>query len=260
MRASKIAKRRFSDRMNRWTVAAALALIAGSAAVSRAAEPGNGDVEVIKLRPSFYVIVGAGANISVQIGVDGVVLVDAGTEAASDRVVAAIRKLTDLPIRYIIDSGADADRVGGNGKVANAGITIFTSALGNANFGNAMTNGGAAAILAHNSILRRMSAPTGKASAFPVDSWPTESYLRNRWYIRMNDEPIEILYQPAAHSDADSFVFFRKSDVVAAGDILDTTRFPVIDIANGGSVQGEIDALNRLIEIAVPPGLLFTRE
>ena len=254
MRASKTAKRRFSDRMNRWTVAAALALIAGSAAVSRAAEPANGDVDVIKLRPGFYMIAGAGANISVQIGVDGVVLVDAGTEAASDRVVAAIRKLTDLPTRYIINTGADADHVGGNGKVAKAGLTIFTSALGDANFVNAMTNGGAAAILAHYSILRRMSAPTGKASSFPVDSWPTEAFLRNRWYIRMNDEPIEILYQPAAHSDADSFVFFRKSDVVAAGDILDTTRFPVIDIAKGGSVQGEIDALNRLIDLAVPPG------
>ena len=241
--------------MNRWTMAAALALIAGSAAVSRAAEPGNGDVDVIKLRPNFYMITGAGGNISVQIGVDGVVLADAGTEAASDRVVAAIRKLTDLPVRYIINTGADADHVGGNGKVAKAGLTIFTSALGNANFGNAMTNGGTAAILAHDSVLQRMSAPTGKASPFPVDSWPTEAFLRNRWYIRMNDEPIEILYQPAAHSDADmGFVFFRKSDVVVAGDIMDTTRFPVIDVAKGGSVQGEIDALNRLIDLAVPPG------
>jgi glyoxylase-like metal-dependent hydrolase (beta-lactamase superfamily II) len=117
-----------------------------------------------------------------------------------------------------------------------------------------MTNGGGAGILAHSSILARMSAPTGKTSAFPVESWPTEAFRSKRWYVRMNDEPIEILYQPAAHSDADSFVFFRKSDVVAAGDVLDTTRFPVIDVAKGGSVQGEIDALNRLIELAIPPG------
>ena len=70
----------------------------------------------------------------------------------------------------------------------------------------------------------------------------------------MNDEAIEIFYQPAAHSDADSFVLFRKSDVVVAGDIMDTTRFPVIDVAKGGSVQGEIDALNQLIELTVVPG------
>ncbi|MBV9504176.1 MAG: MBL fold metallo-hydrolase [Acidobacteriia bacterium] len=221
---------------------------------SPAAEPDYGGLDVIRVRPNFYMIAGAGSNVSVQIGQDGVVLVDAGSEAASDRVIAAIRKITELPTRYVIDTDADADHVGGNGKVAKAGQTIFTNALGNANFGNAMTNGGAASILAHDSILRRMSAPTGKKSEFPVESWPTEAFLRNRWYIRMNDEPIEIIYQPSAHSDADSFVFFRKSDVVAAGDILDTTRFPVIDVANGGSIQGEIDALNRLIELAIPPG------
>ena len=69
----------------------------------------------------------------------------------------------------------------------------------------------------------------------------------------MNDEGIEVLYQPAAHSDADSFVLFRGSDVVVAGDVIDTTRFPVIDLANGGSIQGEIDALNKLIELAIAP-------
>jgi glyoxylase-like metal-dependent hydrolase (beta-lactamase superfamily II) len=172
----------------------------------------------------------------------------------SDRVQAALRSITDLPARYIINTGSDPDRVGGNGKLAKAGQTIFTNALGNANFGNAMTNGGAASILAHDSVLKRMSAPTGKTAAFPVESWPTEAFFGKRWYIRMNDEGIEILYQAAAHSDADSFVFFRKSDIVAAGGVLDTTRFPIIDTANGGTVQGEIDALNKLIELAIPPG------
>jgi len=99
-----------------------------------------------------------------------------------------------------------------------------------------------------------MSAPTGKASPFPVDTWPTEAFYTNRKSVRMNDEAIDITYQPAAHSDADSFVFFRKSDVVAAGDVLDITRFPVIDVANGGSIQGEVEALNRLIALAVPTG------
>ena len=138
--------------------------------------------------------------------------------------------------------------------MAKAGLTIFTNALGNANFGNAMTNGGAASIMAHDNILKRMSAPTGKTSAFPVDTWPTEAFYTDRKSFRMNDEAIEVVHQPAAHSDADSFIMFRRSDVIAAGDILDITRFPVIDVANGGSIQGEIDALNRLIEMAVPPG------
>ena len=233
---------------------AAFAGLASTAIVCSAAAPDTGGLDVIKLRPNFYMIAGAGGNIGVQIGLDGVVLVDAGSEGMTDRVLVALRSITDLPTRYIINTGADSDRVGGNGKLAKAGQTIFTNALGNANFGNAMTNGGAASILAHDSVLKKMSAPTGKAAAFPVESWPTEAFFGKRWYIRMNDEGVEILYQAAAHSDADSFVFFRKSDIVAAGGVLDTTRFPTIDTASGGTVQGEIDALNKLIELAIPPG------
>ena len=238
----------------RRTVWAALALIVCGATAIVNAQQGSDGLDVVQVRPNFYMIAGAGGNIAVQIGIDGVVLVDAGTAGASDRVLAAIRKLTELPIRYIIDTGADADHVGANARLAKAGLTIFTNALGNANFTNAMTNGGGASILAHDSILKRMSAPTGKTSAFPVETWPTEAFYTNRKTLRMNDEGIEVLHQPAAHSDADSFVFFRRSDVVAAGDIFDMTRFPVIDVAKGGSIQGEIDALNRLIALAIPPG------
>jgi cyclase len=253
MRSSKSIKRGLKDGITCWPLAAACALLACTAVSGQAAEPANGELDVIQVRPNFYMIAGAGGNISVEIGVDGVVLVDSGTEGASDRVLAAIRKITPLPTRYIINTDAEPDHVGGNGALAKAGLTIFTNPLGNTNFLNAMTGGGAS-ILAHDSILRRMSAPTGKKSPFPVDSWPNESFRQKRWYVRMNDEPIEITYQAAAHSDADNFVFFRKSDVVVAGDVLDTTRFPVIDVTNGGSIQGEIDALNKLIDLAIPPG------
>jgi len=229
------------------------ALLASSAVPGQPAEAENGGVDVIRVRPNFYMLAGAGGNIGVQIGSDGVVLVNAGTAAASGRVLAAIRKLTDLPIRYVIDTNADADFVSGNGQLAKAGKTIFTNVLGNPALAEAMTNGGAAAILAHDSILRRMSAPTGKASPYPDDALPTEAFYPKRQTLRMNDEGIEVLYQPAAHSDADSFVFFRGSDVVVAGDVMDKTRFPVIDIANGGSIQGEIDALNKLIELTIAP-------
>jgi glyoxylase-like metal-dependent hydrolase (beta-lactamase superfamily II) len=240
--------------MTCWPVAAAIGLVLCGLAASPAAEPDSGGLDLVQVRPNFYMIAGAGGNIGVQLGVDGVVLVDAGSGGASDRVLAAIRNLTRLPIRYIINTGADTDHVGGNGNLAKAGLTIFTNALGDATFRSAMTNGGAASILAHDSVLNRMSAPTGKTSAFPTDAWPTEAFYTERKTLRVNDEAIEVAHQPAAHSDADSFVFFRRSDVVAAGDILDTTRFPVIDIAKGGSIRGEIDALNRLIALAVPPG------
>jgi len=233
------------------TLAAALGLTLSNAVPSLAADADNGGLDVVKVRPNFYMIAGAGGNIGVQIGADGVV-VDAGAESASAQVIAAIRKLTELPIRYVINTSAEADHVGGNAKLAKAGYTIFTNAIGNTGTANAMTNGGAASIMAHDSVLRRMSAPTGKVSAYPVEAWPTEAFFQQRKYLRMNGEGIEVLHQLAAHSDADSFVFFRASDVVAAGDILDTTRFPVIDTADGGSIQGEIDALNRLIALAIP--------
>ena len=254
MRSGKTVRRIFTERITHRALASAFVLAACSTVFSQAAKLENGEIDVVQVRPNFYMIAGAGGNIGVQIGADGVVLVDSGTEAASDRVLVAIRKLTQLPIRYVIDTGADTDHVSGNARLAKAGQTIFVNPLGNSSFLNSMTNGGAAAILAHDSVLKRMSVPTGKTPAFAVETWPTEAFYTNRKSLRMNDEGIEVLYQPAAHSDADSFVFFRRSDVVVAGDILDTTRFPVIDVAKGGSVQGEIEALNRLIALAIPPG------
>jgi cyclase len=213
------------------------------------------DLDVVKVRPNFYMISGAGGNIGVQIGAEGVVLVNAGTEAMAGQVSAELKKLTDLPIRYIIDTNAEADFVGGNAKLAKTGQTIFINLLGAGGGGlaNAMTNGGAAAVLAHDSVLRRMSAPVGKVSPFPADAWPTEAFYPNRQTLRMNGEGIEVMHFTSAHSDADSYAFFRGSDVVVAGDILDTTRFPVIDVEHGGSIDGEIAALNKLIELAIPP-------
>lgn len=245
-------KRTFTNGTTCGTVAAALGLLVCGAFSGRAAEPENGGLEVVQVRPNFYMIAGAGGNIGVQIGSDGVVLVGAGTDAASGQVSAALKRLTNLPIRYVIDVNADADFVGGNEKLAKSGFTIFTNALGNAGVAGTMTNGGAASILAHQSILNRMSARDAKPS-YPGDAWPTEAFLQQRKALRMNDEGIEVLYQPAAHSDADSFVLFRRSDVVVTGDVMDTTRFPVIDLANGGSIQGEIDALNKLIDLTIAP-------
>ena len=216
-----------------------------------AAEPDG--LDVVKVRPNFYMIAGAGGNIGVQIGSDGVVLVNSGTEAASGQVLAAIKKLTDLPIRYIINADAGADFVGGNEKLAKSGLTIFTNAIGNAGLAGAMTNNGAAAILSHDSVLRKMSAPTGKTQLYPTAALPTEAFFTVRKALRMNEEGIEVYYQPNAHTDADSFVLFRGSDVVVTGDVMDTTRFPAIDVANGGSIQGEIEALNKLIDLTIAP-------
>jgi glyoxylase-like metal-dependent hydrolase (beta-lactamase superfamily II) len=214
-------------------------------------------LDILQLRPNFYVIAGAGANIGVQIGPDGVVVVDSGIVARADAVVRGVKSLSNRPIRYVINTGADADHVSGNEVVARAGQTILN--LNNAAL-SGLTNGGAAAILAAEGVLLRMSAPTGEKAPFPTAAWPTETFHGRRSYMYLNGEAIETLHQPSAHSDGDSIVFFRKSDVVMAGDVIDTTRFPVIDLKRGGSIQGEIDALNRLVELAVPSFPLVWQE
>ncbi len=204
------------------------------AAGPASAQQDGGELAVVQVRPDFYMIAGAGANIGVQIGPDGVVLVNTGTREASGNVLAAIRKLTKFPIRYVIDTSADADVLAGNGT-----FSKFPSVLH---------------VSAHENVLKAVSAPTGQTSPFPDDVWPDEAFSEERRYVFLNGEGIEILHMPSAHSDGDLVVFFRKSDVVVAGHVLDDTRFPVIDLARGGSIKGEINALNRLIALAIPPG------
>ena len=236
----------------RGRAAVALAAIAAGAVVYA-----QNDVDVLQIRPNVYMIAGAGANVTVQFGGDGAVVVDAGTVDRADQVIAAIKKITTQPIRYVIDTSADADHVAANEKIAKAGKTLFQT---NNPLGEGMTNGGAAAVLSAEKVLTRMSAPTGKTPPYPTAVWPTETYDQRRKYMYLNGEGIEVLHMPAAHSDGDSVVFFRRSDVVAAGDVLDLTRFPVIDPAKGGSIGGEIDALNRLVDLAIPSVPLVSQD
>jgi len=211
------------------------------------------DVEVEQLRPNFYVIGGAGGNVVVQTGPAGVILVDSGSTAMADKVLAAIRQLTPLPIRYIINTSMDADHVGGNEKLSKAGLSILPGAVvAGAGLGDDLvSNFGAASVLAHENVLTRMSASEGQPSAIPFALWPTKTFFYRMYSMYLNGEGIQVLYQPAAHTDGDTVVFFRRGDVIATGDIIDTTRFPFIDIKRGGSVQGELDALNRLMDLSI---------
>jgi len=214
--------------------------------------------EVLQLRPNFYMIAGAGGNIGVQVGVDGVVVVDAGAATKAEAVVAAIKKITTRPIRYLINTSAEPDHVGGNEVVAKAGQTLFTNPTGAGLVENFL--GGGASILATESVLTRMSAPSGSGTSFPTAALPTETFTEVRKYMYLNGEGIEVLRQPAAHSDGDAIVFFRRSDVIIAGDVLDLDRFPVIDVGKGGSVQGEIAALQKLVDTAIPSVPIVSRE
>jgi cyclase len=208
------------------------------------------DVEVVQLRPNVYVIGGAGGNIVVQIGPEGVILVDSGSTAMADEVLAAIRRLTPLPIRYIINTSMDADHVGGNEVLSKAGLSILPGAVAaGAGLGDdVLANFGFASVLAHENVLTRMSAAE---PPIPSVFHPTKTFFYRMYSMYLNGEGIQIIHQPAAHTDGDVIVFFRRSDVIATGDLVDTTRFPFVDVERGGSLQGVLDGLNRLMDLSI---------
>ena len=229
-------------------------VLLAAAAWSGIGEAQGPGLEVLQVRPNFYMIAGAGGNVGVEVGDDGVVLVDSGAAANADAVLAAIRKISSAPIRYVIDTSADADHVGGNEKISQAGETLFT---GRTIGLPSEFAGTAASVLATENVLTRMSAAQ---PAYTAAALPTETFFYPRKYMFLNGEGIEVLHQPAAHTDGDAIVFFRRSDVIVAGDVLDTTRFPVIDVARGGTIDGEIAALNRLVDLAIPSVPIVSRE
>ena len=189
-----------------------------------------------------------GANVVVQAGEQGAFVVDSGNGTATDSVLAAVRRLTPAPIRYLVNTSADADHIGGNAALSAAGLNFAAQ--------NAPGNSGipivAAPIVAREEVLARISAPTGAVAPMPFAAWPSSTFAGGLKTMFVNGEGIELRHQPAAHTDGDTLVYFRGSDVIAAGDVFSTDSYPRIDVARGGTVQGVIDALNRIIDITIP--------
>jgi glyoxylase-like metal-dependent hydrolase (beta-lactamase superfamily II) len=225
-------------------LAPAVALAMAAAGPSTfGAQSGAADnaLHVLPVQGSVHLIAGAGGNIAVQAGEDGVLLVDSGAESMSPQVLAAVRGISTGPIRYIVNTHLHPDHVGGNAALAGAGASL----------GAARALEGAE-ITAHENVLLRLSKPTGTVSATPYKAWPTATYATEEKAFSFNNEAVVLMHQPAAHTDGDTLVFFRGSDVLSTGDLMLTTAFPMIDAANGGSLQGIINALNLVLRLAVP--------
>jgi glyoxylase-like metal-dependent hydrolase (beta-lactamase superfamily II) len=199
------------------------------------------DVEIVQVASDVYMVAAASGNITVNVGPQGLFVVDTGSEAMSAKTVAAIRTISDKPIRFIVQTSAHPDRVGGTpalnqlAEAIRSRETIDTGAV----------------ILAHENTFNRMSAATGDRAPTPVSAWANSTFFVSRQDEYFNGQGIQLVHR-AASTDGDVVVVFRRSDVIAAGDIFDPTRYPAIDLDKGGSIQGEIDAINWLLEVMIP--------
>lgn len=211
-------------------------------------------VATLQIRPQLFMLTVDQTNVAVQIGPDGVIVVNPGPAGTSAVLVQAIHQLTSQPIRYVIDTSADPELVANNAALAQAGVNV-SGLEGVGNNLDTLVSGGVAAapIIAQQNVLTRMTDELA-AGLYTAESLPSEAYGEGQLQktLSLNGEPIVIDWLPAAHSAGDSVVLFRRSDVVVVGDLVDLRHFPVIDVANGGTVDGEIAALNRVLDMVVP--------
>jgi glyoxylase-like metal-dependent hydrolase (beta-lactamase superfamily II) len=216
---------------------------AGAPASKDAAPP----LRTLHVQGNIHVVLGAGANVAVQVGSLGAIIVDTGAAPNAERVLASLRQLTNRPVRYIINTHAHADHVGGNERVGAYGLPL--SGRGVAQVGAGTTP--RAEIIAHEETLNRMSAPAGSAPPFPVTAWPTATFSGTHKEFFYNGEGIQVVHIESAHTDGDSLVFFRRSDVIVAGDLYSTVSYPIIDAQRGGSISGVLDGLNQLLALVI---------
>jgi cyclase len=248
--------------------------------------PKDGQVHVLPVQGNIYMLVADGTNISASIGPQGVLLVNTGSAQMTEKLQAAVNQLAGAvaaapttnncagpncpgiaygwsspfintiigsptppkPLRYIINTSDAAENIGGNEKFATSGFFPRGGGLG-----GATGVGRTASVVAHENVLNRMTASAGKPGAIPERAWPTDTYFDEFFKLPeyFNGEAVIVYHEPAANTDADSIVFFRHSEVISAGNIFSTVSYPVIDLEKGGSINGVINGLNHILDLAV---------
>jgi cyclase len=205
------------------------------------------EIHSFHVQGNIWMVVGGPFNAAVSIGNDGVLVVDTMIEPLADKFLAEVKKLAgDKPIRYIVNTHFHPDHTGGNAKVAAAGRSIVAGNFA-AQVGQEAAN--QANVVTHENTQIHMGE---LKPPVPFIAMPTSTFFTETKDLFFNGEAVQILHQPAAHTDGDVIVFFRKSDVIVAGDVYINTTFPIFQTAQGGSFQGVIDALNRIIDLTVP--------
>jgi glyoxylase-like metal-dependent hydrolase (beta-lactamase superfamily II) len=225
--------------------ACAAALLGISVASAQDIDFSSAEIHTQHVQGNVYMLVGPIGNTTVQIGEQGVIVVDTQFAELSDKILDAIATLTDKPVRYVINTHAHFDHIGGNELIAQAGMTITAG-----NVAGAIADAAeGAAIISHENAFNTILQADPPV---PFRGWPTETFFVPRRDLYFNGEAIQLIHQPSAHTDGDILVYFRKSDVISAGDLFVTTMYPFIDVANGGHINGIIDAQNAILAIAVP--------
>jgi cyclase len=221
--------------------------------VLRASTASTPQLNVEPVHGNVYAIFGAGGNITASVGPDGILLVNTGEAAMADKVLEVLKKLGSgmdpapeappVPIRIIVNTDVLPANTGGNEKIQAAAQFITGGGGGGT---------GGEHIMAHENVLARMSeTPSGQTKPpRPSEAWPTDTFRGKTTHTGrfFNGEGVQLIHVPNAHTDGDSIVWFRYSDVMATGDIFSTTGWPVIDLERGGSFQGIIDGLNLILQ------------
>lgn len=227
-----------------------LALTIAASVLPRVSAQPADDITVVHVQKNVYLLASRAGNVAVQIGDDGVLLVDTGTAAMSAKVIAAVKSISPKPLRYIVNTTHTPEHVGGNLPVAKTGEIIpFREPDYTAGPQGAL-DVHKASVISYLNVFHRMAAATGP-TAVPEEGWPDNTYSIEQKRLYFNDEPV-VIQHFVGNDDGNSVVLFRKSDVVAVGDLLDLTKYPRIDPENGGGIQQMVDSMNKLIDIVVP--------
>jgi len=214
--------------MNRWGAAmVALAALAGTATAQQV-DWDKVEIKVQKVAGSVYMLTGRGGNIGVSAGADGIVVVDTQFAPLAARIQAALKGISDKPVRFILNTHYHGDHAGGNAEFAKLGTVIAQENVRQR--------------LAEGSEIKRF----GKTPPAPKEALPVVTFSE-RATLHLNGEDIRALHFPHGHTDGDSVIFFPQSNVVHMGDDFVTYGFPFVDIENGGSVSGMVAGVEKVL-------------
>jgi cyclase len=225
-------------KLNSIRFATALAGAIIIAALPAASQPrvdfANAQLHAHKIADDFYTLEGVGGTISVLVGTEGLLVVDSEYVQLADKTVAAIQRISDKPIRFLVNTHVHVDHTGGNDAIAKLGAIIFARPE------------------LRSRLIHPSPIPSGAPrKPAPPAALPVVTY-DGRVTIHVGDEDVQLIPVRAAHTDGDTLVHFVKHDILATGDYFRTIGYPRIDLVNGGSLSGLIDGLALTIGMCGP--------